>query len=192
MRGTPGEYLEELLRRGPLILGQIHVSPSFSLCHAEDLGKDGLALYAAPHAALELSKYTDSGLFRPLKSANDLCHGWRLDLASVAETLEALDIFYPAALAIALAFRQGRCRTTPLSATLERQTGMYAIVRKLTDEQAFEVEKSLCRHRCLREIAWEPCRKATHSSSDNTPLWCIEACSLFVGEARRLLKADPE
>ena len=52
-------------------------------------------VYHSPNDAVELAKFSDDGKYRPLKTAPNLRHGWRLELADLAALQQALDFFYP-------------------------------------------------------------------------------------------------
>ena len=50
----------------------------FVLCHRDDQGFDGLRLFQNPEDAIEISKFDDTGNYRPLKTAPNLSRGWQL------------------------------------------------------------------------------------------------------------------
>ncbi len=85
--------------------------------------------------AIEIAKYNDAGNYRPLKTAPNLRHGWRMELGTQEELKRALDHFYPGRVAIFVAWQRGQLRTTPLRETLDRQSGMYRIAAKISDAQ---------------------------------------------------------
>ena len=140
----------------------------------------------------------DAGNYRPLKTAPNLRHGWRLSLKSLDEVSLAMDFLYPAALGTALAFARGTLRSVDLRDTLARQTGMYAVVRRITDEQAGSVIAATCNHAngCLRQILWSISSglstPLTHRdvlcSENEVPLLCAEACNLLVAAGRKMIK----
>jgi len=187
---TAFDYLERILRLGPFQLGQVIVAPGFVIMHSDDAGAGGLRDYTDPHDALEIARYDEAGKYRPLKTAANLRRGWRLTLVDARATLMALDFLYPAALATIESWERNDLPVIPLRQTLARQSGMYAVVKKITDEQVGEVIHSLCRGepKCLREILWtgEP---ATIEGGSQ-PLLCAEACNLFVAEGRKVVKKE--
>ena len=69
----------------------------------------------------------------------------------------ALDLFYPARLGAWERFQRGALAVTSLRETLDRQTGMYRVAGKLTDEQADTLVGRFCRSDggCLRTILWK-------------------------------------
>jgi hypothetical protein len=69
----------------------------------------------------------------------------------------ALDYFYPGRLAVFLAWKTGQLHTTPLRETLDRQSGMYRVAAKISDDQIDNVVGDFCRSDggCLRTILWK-------------------------------------
>ena len=63
-----------------------------------------LEIFQDPHDAIRIARYDDAANYRPLKTAPNLRHGWRLTLTDLAEICLALDFLYPAAVGTALAF----------------------------------------------------------------------------------------
>jgi len=199
-RSDYADYIASLLQKGAFRIGEIHVAADFALSHWEDIAKDGLSVSTDPWQALEIARYDDAGQYRSLKSAANLRHGWQLRLADAGEVLSALDFLYPAAVAMACASQTGRLISTPLRATLERQTGMYAVVKKITGDQAEQVISQLCCGSlpCLRQKLWnlEPNEPPLDPdgnelpSSHRLPLLCAEACNLFVAAGRRIVKGE--
>lgn len=199
----------------PFVMGQILVdrgsAGQFLLCHRADAGRDDLTSYCGADVALELARFTDAGEYRPLKTAPNLRHGWRLQLATADELQRALDNFYPGRLAAWNAWRQGALRTTSFRDTLSRQSGMYRVATRITDDQADALIGRFCRSDggCLRTILWKrnslgevPSTLLSAPKYDPAvdqaggsdamrviPLLCQETCNLLVAEARAVVKA---
>ncbi|MFZ4681376.1 MAG: DR2241 family protein [Terrimicrobiaceae bacterium] len=192
------EYLRVKLEEGSCRIGQIVVSAGFSLNHEEDADREDLVRSNDPHEAIAIARYDDAGKYRPLKTAPNLRHGWRLELRSLSDAVLALDFLYPAALGTAAAQEDGRLDAVDLRRTLDRQTGMYAVVKKMTDAQADEVVGSVCRGQpgCLRRILWpisgeRPLASGLADGNGPTagiPLLCAEACNLLVAAGRTVVK----
>jgi len=198
---TIAEYLTSLLQKGPLRLGQVIVSPEFRVTHIEDAGRTDLLESSDPNQAVEIARYDEAGKYRPLKTASNLKRGWRLVLRDVREVLLALDFLYPAAFGTLVTWQRGELRPVSVRETLARQTGMYAVVKKITDEQIHEVKSTLCGGEppCLRHILWsiDPIHEiaAPFPLKDNAaPILCGEICNLFVAEGRKVVKrvTEPE
>jgi sirohydrochlorin cobaltochelatase len=203
--------------------GQILVRPiapaGFRLSHRDD-GDAPRASddFSGPEDALEIARLDDAGSYRPLKTAPNLRHGWRLVVANAAELYRALDFFYPGRLSVLAAYQDTRLISTSLRETLGRQTGMYRVAGKITDAQLDEIIGNFCQSDggCLRTILWKrdhsgaapspnlPAAKydpdydqvlATDTKTAgfrHVPLICQESCNLLVAECRKAAKATPE
>lgn len=177
-------------------VGQVAFEPDgsgFIVRHAEDANRSDLKMFNNPHDAASIALHDDTGNYRPLKTAPNLKRGWVLRLESLEDLHLALDLLYPAALANWRAFLRGERIATPLRDTVNRQTGMYRVTGLITDEEAQGIVGSLCSPGCLRRIQWpipstgEP--SIIPTKDKEIPLLCIDACSLLIGEARRVVKA---
>lgn len=200
--------------------GQILIRTSgdggFVLCHRDDEKCDDLKICHQPEDAIEIARYDESGNYRPLRTAPNLRRGWRLEVGNLVRLRTALDYFYPGRLATFAAWKENRLTTTPLRETLDRQSGMYRVAAKISDEQIENVVGNFCRSDggCLRTILWkrdtsgtspstklpaakyDPAvdqAKAQHSATATTisiPLLCQEACNLLVNECRKVVKGE--
>jgi sirohydrochlorin cobaltochelatase len=181
---------------------------SFLLQHRDDFGKPGLHVFTHPSDAIEIARFDDEGVYRPLKSAPNLKHGWQLHLRNSFELLEALDSFYPAMIGT-WALRRG-IEPVPFRDTADRQSGMYAVVKKIPDETADNLIGRFCRSEngCLKTILWKlradrgitslPKTKFDTAVDQLTgcsrgpttlPMLCTEACNLLVAAARESIKS---
>jgi sirohydrochlorin cobaltochelatase len=185
-------------------------SGGFVLFHREDEKVHKLEILRKPEEALEIARYDDAGKFRPLKTAPNLRHGWRLELVDLEELRRALDYFYPGRLAMLAAWTENRLSTTPLRETLDRQSGMYRVAARISDEQIDNVVGNFCRSDggCLRTILWKrdahgaipstklppekfnPGHDQTGRGENAIPLLCQEACNLLVAECRKAVKGE--
>ena len=200
--------LEAWLQSGRNEIGEIAITANadgtFSLCHINDRGQEGLQVHHDAGEALFIARCNASGAFRPLHSAPTLKRGWRLDLASLDELRLALDFFYPAALGMAHAFEQNKLAAVPLRDVLGRQTGMYRFANTITDDQAHAMIGKCCANEnCLRRILWPltATQPMTHAAEAKThpnhapnalPLLCIEACTHIVSAARKIARENHE
>lgn len=204
--------LAKWLAAGLRSIGQISIEArddgTFALIHYEDASRNDLLPYSHADDAAGLARFDDAGNYRPLKTAPNLRHGWRLMLPDRSALGIALDLFYPGRLAAFLAWETGALVTTPLRATLERQTGMYRSAAKVSDEEANTLVGDFCSSDggCLRTILWkrdqggmspstllpsekfDPAHDQTGFDRQMIPLLCLEACNLLVAEARKIAK----
>ena len=195
-------------------IGQVLIqrtnSNGFALCHRDDKDGADLEIFRKPEEAIELARYDDDGNYRPLKTAPDLRRGWRLEVSNLQELQRALDCLYPGRLAMLGAWRHDRLTTTSLRDTLNRQSGMYRVAAKISDEQIDNVVGNFCRSNggCLRTILWkrdgqetvpskslppdkfDPAHDQTGRGEPAVPLLCQEACNLLVAECRKIVKAE--
>ena len=95
--------------------------------------------------------------YRPLKTAPNLRRGWRLDRAGRGGAAAGAGSVLPGDDSVRGGrFESGRLVVTPLRETLARQSGMYRVTAKITDEQADALVGRFCRSDggCLRTILW--------------------------------------
>jgi sirohydrochlorin cobaltochelatase len=200
------QLLAAALSKGACNFGQVAVRKGFVLTHVDDVDLAQAEIFRNPEEAIALAKFDDAGKYRPLKTAPNLRHGWRMELIDLGEVARALDYFYPARLSILREWKEGRLKTTPLRATLDRQSGMYRVAANISDEQIDEVVADTCRTDggCLRHILWR--RDATRvipstklppgkydprtSSAASMPLLCQEACTVLINACRKRVKEE--
>jgi len=191
------------------ILIQRKESGGFVLCRRDDQGGKP-EIFWKPEDAIEIARYDDAGIYRPLKGAPNLRRGWRLEVADLSELRRALDYFYPGRLAMLRALSENLLATTTLRETLDRQSGMYRVAAKISDEQIDDLVGSFCRSDggCLRTILWKrnangdvpstklppdkfnPAHDQTGRGENVIPLLCQEACALLVNECRKVVKGE--
>ena len=182
----------------------------FTLTHRNDDLDADLQNFSNPEDASEIARYDDHGNYRPLKTAPNLRRGWRLQLADLSELRIALDHFYPGRLAMFAAWKTSRLTTTQLRETLDRQSGMYRVAAKISDEQLDALVANFCQSHsgCLRTILWkrdtcgaiastklpkdkfDPAHDQTGRNEKMVPLLCQEACNLLVAECRKAVKNE--
>jgi sirohydrochlorin cobaltochelatase len=207
------DRLQRILDTGSLNLGEINArritDRLFIVRHRQDAepGKaTTLRIHTGPAAARDLARFDREGRYRPLKGAPTLPAGWELQLDSIDSLRLAIDSFYPGALANLFAWEEHWVNPVDLRTTLNRQTGMYHVTHKLTNAQAEDLAGQFCRSDggCLRTILWTIEGKRPDENLPGTkfaithdqlgkhepaiPFLCLEACNLFVAEARKSVK----
>ena len=213
---NPVEQFLEAVLTPPFCFGQIAVGKSdggFVVSHRDDEARNDLQSFRSAEEAIGIAKYDDARNYRSLKTAPNLRHGWKLELATVEELRRALDYFYPGRLAILAAWKSDKLQPTPLRETLDRQSGMYRVAAKISDSQINDLVADFCRSNggCLRTILWKrnaegaiastklPKEKfdlATASDPPGSairatvPLLCQEPCNLLVAECRKVVKDE--
>lgn len=208
--------LGEWLASGARGIGQVLIvkeGGGYVLCHRDDESRAQLKVFRLPNDALEIARFDDAGQYRPLKTAPNLRQGWRLEVADLAALRLALEGFYPGRLAVLAAWEAHRLATTPLRATLGRQSGRYRVAARISEEEMDAMVGRFCRSQggkpgCLRTILWARDETTARPSMrlpldkfiaplDQTgrgenvmPLLCQEACNLLVAEAREVAKSS--
>src|SRR2546423_2730820 len=209
----------EAILTAPFYLAEILIQRTteggFVLCHRDDDRLDQLRTFRSAEDAIEIAKYDDAGNYRPLKTAPNLRHGWRLKLDTLEELKPALDYFYPGRLAVFAAWEKQQVQTTSLRDTLARQSGMYRVAARISDSQIDKVVADFCRSDggCLRTILWKrddtgaiastklpeqkfdpACDQSPAGRRSRTaatvPLLCQEACNLLIAECRKVVKGE--
>src|SRR5207247_3008385 len=143
-----------------LWLGQIVVRKlggGFVLVERDDGTLDHLQVFRSAEDAIEIAKCDDAGNYRPLKTAPNLRHGWRLELDTLKQLKRALDYVYPGRMAVFAAWKSDKLRTRSLRETLDRQSGMYRVAANISDSQIDDLVADFCRSNggCLRTILWK-------------------------------------
>ncbi len=214
--GRVERWIDQVLRdTGSFVVGEIRVLRKAADCHQlihRFAHESEIARRSSePEFARVLARTTGEGKYRPLKSAPNLARDWMLELATSAAVALALDHFYPAALGLWLASRDGRVTSVPFTQTAGRQTGMYRIVGKASREVVDAVSAQTCQSAggCLRTILWEiepgktlsnhaPTKFDTQidqltggtRGSCDVPILCLEACNLLVAACRAAIKKE--
>ena len=198
-------------RFGQLLIQRTNTG-GFVICHRDDENTNDLKVFRKPEDAIEIARHDDAGKYRPLKTAPNLRHGWRLEVVDLRELRRALDYFYPGRIAMLAAWTEDRLTTTPLRETLDRQSGMYRVAAKISDAQIDDVVGNFCRSDggCLRTILWkrdthgaipsaklppekfDPGHDQTGRGENSIPLLCQEACNLLVNECRKIVKGETD
>jgi sirohydrochlorin cobaltochelatase len=191
-------------------IGQLEIlvaDDGFVVCHRDDAGRNDLTDRSSNDAS-NIAKFDDAGNYRPLRTAPNLRHGWKIFVSNAVELEQAIDAIYPGRLAILQALESGVLVTTSLRETLSRQSGMYRVAAKISDQQIDDVVGDFCRSDggCLRTILWKrdesgtvPSTKLPGEKFDPAadqmgrgekciPLLCQEACNLLVAACREKVK----
>jgi sirohydrochlorin cobaltochelatase len=202
-------------------IGQLQIvscDGGFVLCHRDDVGRNDLRSGEIDDA-FEIAKFDDAGNYRPLKTASNLRHGWKIFAHDLFQVEQLIDAIYPGRIAVLHAFNSGQLTTTSLRETLNRQSGMYRVAAKISDEQIDGLVGNFCRSDggCLRTILWKrdgddkiassrlPPEKfdpavdqylsakrprSVTEATESIPLLCQEACNLLVAACRDTVKLE--
>jgi len=211
--------LQALMAENVSRIGQLEIVPSnggFVLCHRDDVGRNDLR-NGEIDDAFEIAKFDEAGNYRPLKTAPNLRRGWKIFARDLLQVEQVIDAIYPGRIALLRAFKSGQLTSTSLRETLNRQSGMYRIAAKISDEQIDGLVGNFCRSNggCLRTILWKRDASGKTASSklppekfdpavnqyfstampataatESLPLLCQEACNLLVAACRDAVKGE--
>jgi sirohydrochlorin cobaltochelatase len=224
VKGKITASLEQWLEEGCRRIGEILIlkkNGDFALVHhADGENAAGQEIFTKPEDAREISLYDAAGEYRPLKSAPNLRRGWELRLRTISELHAALDFFYPAMLGLLLSHREGNLKPVHFRETAARQSGMYDVVKKISNAQADALAGDFCKSggKCIKTILWKldpgtPLTKLPVNKFDpqadqlgiggnstlgeaggrgrqSLPLLCSEACNLLVAAAREVVRGS--
>ena len=208
----PERLFEALRTEKASRIGQLGISASddgFVVYHRDDAGRNNLTDHASDYA-FEIAKFDDAGNYRALKTAPNLRHDWKIFVNNAAELEQTIDAIYPGRVAVLHALESGELVTTSLRETLNRQSGMYRVAAKISDQQIDDLVGDFCRSDggCLRTILWKRDDKGTVPSTKLPPekfdpahdqmgkgekcipLLCQEACNLLVAACREKVKGE--
>ncbi len=137
-----------------------------------------------------LAQRTESGGFRPLKSAPGLQRGWRVAIVSMTELGIALNHLYPGAVPDWYAARQAKPPATDYHEFTNRQSGMYRITQMLDDQQVASVIQSCCQPRfCLKRRLWSAGGLSADAAETKSIIPCLEPCALLLEFARTAVRS---
>lgn len=172
-------------------------SGRFEVRHVHDRieARSHLRQLGGPKEVAELSATTAAGQHRPLRTSPDLRGGWVLTSLGPEELWEVYSYLYPAAPVHWYLKRQGCLSIRSYDAVAGRQTGIYAGVKALGEDDVVALSDTLCQKGCLRTPVWGPGERERASPADRGPILfpqaeavpCPEPCSLFITRAREAL-----
>jgi len=160
----------------------------YSLRHRDDAEAVELDVHEEPRGAREISKLTERGEYRPLKSSPNLRRGWELRVKDARGLAVAMNYLYPAAQVHWHLYRERRLEVTSYRENAARQSGIYKRIQRLSDEGVQNAARACCEDAvCLKKTLW--------NVDEETPLVmdrgdgeipCPEPCSVFVSFARQV------
>lgn len=220
-------FLNDLLTNGVHRIGEIEIQSGtsceqlceqageqpceqlFLLTHERDAGADlsALEIHRDPMAARDLSTYAPDGEYRFNKAQANLRDGWAMILSSLEDLRLALDHFYPAAIGLYKASKEGTLAVQNLREKLERQTGMYRSARFISTEGAQKLVRDIGgpANACAKKLLWQIDETTPLENSDARnfngilsglpeteaiPLLCPEPSNHIVSECRKVSKAE--
>ncbi|HKQ39789.1 MAG TPA: DR2241 family protein, partial [Verrucomicrobiae bacterium] len=175
------------------IFGQVLIQRAgegFRLRHVDDRERHD---FTTAKDLRQTAQFTQSGAFRPLKSAPNLSRGWRADLQNAEELGLALNVLYPGAVADWFAVRSGSARPTNYREFTARQTGMYRLTAMLSDALAAEATQACCDQKfCLKRRLWTVPALAIDDPKSKSAIPCLEPCAVMLEFARKVMRMEQE
>ncbi len=188
--------------------GQLHVTVErddtgnrqYGLHHVDDVhaSTDELTVYEEPLAARELVRHDEKGRYRPLKTAPTLRTGWAFPDLGPEALVETVEFVYPATIANWYREREEELDVSHWHETVERQTGIYGVVKTWDRQEGHEhvnwVAEACCADsQCLKRREWEYDDETDLDvDGGNGEFPCREPCSMVISAARRWTKLEAE
>jgi hypothetical protein len=163
-----------------------------------DTGFAELEVHADPRDVREIVKLDDRGRYRPLKTAPTLSTGWAYTDLDGAGLVEAVEYVYPATIANWHLERQDELDVSHWRETMERQTGIYGLVKTWDRGEGHEhvnwVAEACCvDSQCLKRREWGYDEETDLDVDGGAGVFpCREPCSLVVAAARRWTRLEAE
>ena len=172
----------------------------YDLHHEDDADTPAgeLTDHENPLDAREIAKHDDRERYRPLKTAPTLRTGWRLPDLGPAELVQAVDYFYPATVANWHREREGELDVSHWRDTVERQSGIYGVVKTWDRQEGHEhvnwVAEACCTDsQCVKRREWGYDEDTDLDVDGGDGVFpCREPCSVVIAAARRWTKLEGE
>lgn len=172
----------------------------YEVRHADEAGADAADLddYGDPLEARRLVKFDDDGRYRPLKTAPTLPTGWVFADLDHRDAYETVETVYPATVANWHREREGTLDVNHWRETMERQSGIYGVIRTWDRGEGHEhvnwvAEATCADSQCLKRREWEYDEETDLDVDGGDGAFpCREPCSLVVSAARKWTKLEGE
>ncbi|GAB7092172.1 DR2241 family protein [Halorubrum luteum] len=157
-----------------------------------------LETYDDPLDARRLVKFDDDGRYRPLKTAPTLPTGWAFPELGAREVYETVETVYPATVVNWHRERDGRLDIDHWRETMERQSGIYGVIKTWDRGEGYEhvnrVAEACCDDsQCLKRREWQYDEETDLDVDGGDGVFpCREPCSLVVSAARKWTQLDGE
>jgi hypothetical protein len=172
----------------------------YDVRHADDAGVpvDELDAYDDPLDARDLVTFDERGRYRPLKTAPSLAGGWVFPDLGPRELYETVETIYPATVANWHREREGELDVNHWRETMERQSGIYGVVKTWDRGEGYEhvnwVAEACCDDsQCLKRREWEYDDETDLDVDGGDGAFpCREPCSVVVSAARKWTRLESE
>jgi hypothetical protein len=172
----------------------------YDVRHADDAGVpvDELDAYDDPLDARDLVTFDEKGRYRPLKTAPSLAGGWVFPDLGPRDLYETVETIYPATVANWHREREGELDVTHWRETMERQSGIYGVVKTWDRGEGYEhvnwVAEACCDDsQCLKRREWQYDDETDLDVDGGDGAFpCREPCSVVVSAARKWTRLESE
>ncbi|GAB6878462.1 DR2241 family protein [Halorubrum gandharaense] len=154
--------------------------------------------YDDPLDARRLVKFDDDGRYRPLKAAPTLPTGWVFADLGPRDLYETIETVYPATVVNWHREREGELDVTHWTETMDRQTGIYGVIKTWDRGEGYEhvnwVAEATCDDsECLKRREWEYDDETDLDVDGGDGVFpCREPCSVVVTAARKWTQLEGE
>ncbi|MDV7350212.1 DR2241 family protein [Halorubrum distributum] len=172
----------------------------YDVRHADDadVSVDDLEAHEDPLDARDLVTFDEMGRYRPLKTAPSLAGGWVFPDLGPRDLYETVETIYPATVANWHREREGELDVTHWRETMERQSGIYGVVKTWDRGEGHEhvdwVAEACCDDsQCLKRREWEYDEDTDLDVDGGDGVFpCREPCSVVVSAARKWTRLESE
>jgi len=172
----------------------------YDVRHVDDAGVpvDDLDVYDDPLDARDLVTFDEKGRYRPLKTAPSLAGGWVFPDLGPRDLYETVETIYPATVANWHREREGDLDVTHWRETMERQSGIYGVVKTWDRGEGYEhvnwVAEACCDDsQCLKRREWQYDDETDLDVDGGDGAFpCREPCSVVVSAARKWTRLESE
>ncbi|WP_424014274.1 DR2241 family protein [Halorubrum xinjiangense] len=172
----------------------------YDVRHADDAGVpvDDLEAHEDPLDARDLVTFDEKGRYRPLKTAPSLAGGWVFPDLGPRDLYETVETIYPATVANWHREREGELDVTHWRETMERQSGIYGVVKTWDRGEGHEhvnwVAEACCDDsQCLKRREWQYDEDTDLDVDGGDGVFpCREPCSVVVSAARKWTRLESE
>jgi hypothetical protein len=157
-----------------------------------------LETHVDPLDARDLVKHDDRGRYRPLKTAPSLPTGWVFSEMKANDLTATVEQIYPATVENWYLERRGELDIDHWRETMERQTGIYGVVKTWDRGEGYEhvnwVAEACCDDsQCLKRREWQYDEDTDLDVDGGDGIFpCREPCSLVVTSARKWTRLEGE
>ena len=172
----------------------------YDVRHADDAGVpvEELETHEDPLDARDLVTFDEKGRYRPLKTAPSLAGGWVFPDLGPRDLYETVETIYPATVANWHREREGELDVTHWRETMERQSGIYGVVKTWDRGEGYEhvnwVAETCCDDsQCLKRREWQYDDETDLDVDGGDGVFpCREPCSVVVSAARKWTRLESE